>query len=314
VAVAANSVAYDYTSHSDPTADIESLSQSTDAAQADGAALAALVVGATERSELAQAGQALDVYVALSNQINADFTAGTPSARKSANADVAALAYHTITEPLGLLEQQVAARNESVLTASSAEAARDRVLVVVLMLVALGLAGGVGTVVTRAITSRLRRTMAVLAQVATGDLTKRIDVDSTDEVAQMGAALNLALDRVEEQARGRGSRAASPTRWTWLMANGKSWPLSKDPLHPPFPGPRSSSCWPTTAMPTCTAWPVRHRRENRPGVRSRHPTIVRRPAGPRYSTSTTAKPSMPAPNCAAVRTGHLERYACRSRS
>jgi diguanylate cyclase (GGDEF)-like protein len=71
------------------------------------------------------------------------------------------------------------------------------------MLVALGLAGGVGTVVTRAITSRLRRTMAVLAQVATGDLTKRIDVDSTDEVAQMGAALNLALDRVEEQARGQ---------------------------------------------------------------------------------------------------------------
>ena len=45
--------------------------------------------------------------------------------------------------------------------------------------------------------------MAVLEQVATGDLTRRIEVDSSDEVAQMGKALNLALDRVEEQARGQ---------------------------------------------------------------------------------------------------------------
>jgi HAMP domain-containing protein len=119
------------------------------------------------------------------------------------NADVAALAYHTVTEPLGHVQEQVAAHNKSVLTASSAEAARDRVLVVALMLLALGLAGGVGTIVTRAITSRLRRTMAVLEQVAKGDLTKRIDVGSSDEVAEMGAALNLALDRVEERARGQ---------------------------------------------------------------------------------------------------------------
>src|SRR5579863_7970985 len=71
------------------------------------------------------------------------------------------------------------------------------------MFVALALAGGVGTVVTRAITSRLRQTMTVLEQVATGDLTKRINVDSSDEVGQMGTALNVALDRVEERARGQ---------------------------------------------------------------------------------------------------------------
>jgi diguanylate cyclase (GGDEF)-like protein len=203
VAVAANSVAYDFTSHSDPTADLESLSQSTDAARADGAALAALIVGAAERSELAQAAQALEVYIALSNQLNADFAVGTPSALKAANADVAALAYHTVTEPLGNLEGRVAADNKAELAASSAEAARDRVLVTALTLLALGLAGGVGAFVTRAITSRLRGTTAVLEQVATGDLTKRIDVDSSDEVAQMGAALNLALDRVEERSRGQ---------------------------------------------------------------------------------------------------------------
>ena len=128
------------------------------------------------------------MYIALSNQINADFMAGTPSALRVANADVAALAYHTVTEPLGHLQEQVAAHNRAVLTASSAEAARDRVLGVVLMILVLGLAGGAGAVVTRAVTSRLRGTMAVLGQVAMGDLTKRIDVGSSDEVAQMGAA------------------------------------------------------------------------------------------------------------------------------
>ncbi len=72
-----------------------------------------------------------------------------------------------------------------------------------LVLAALVLAGGVGMVVTRGITSRLRRTVKVLEQVAAGDLTKRIEVDSADEVGQMGTALNVALDHVEERARGQ---------------------------------------------------------------------------------------------------------------
>jgi diguanylate cyclase (GGDEF)-like protein len=71
------------------------------------------------------------------------------------------------------------------------------------MLAALGLAVGVGTVVSRSITTRLRRTVKVLEQVAAGDLTKRIGVDSSDEVGQMGTALNAALDGVHERARGQ---------------------------------------------------------------------------------------------------------------
>ena len=203
VAVAANSVAYDFTSRSDPSADLLSLAQSTSAAEADGGSLASLISGAAEQMDLTQAGRALDVYIALSNQINAEFKAGTPSSLKAANAGVAALAYHTMTTPLGLLEQDVATHNASVLASASTTAERDRLLVVALMFVALGLAGGVGTAVTRAITSRLRQTMKVLEQVATGDLTERINVDSSDEVGQMGTALNVALDRVEERARGQ---------------------------------------------------------------------------------------------------------------
>ena len=165
--------------------------------------LAPLIVGATEQAELAQASEALGAYISLSNQIIFDFRAGTAPALKAANAGVAALAYHTVTTPLGQLEQRIQAQSQSALAASSTRDSRDRLLVVALMLAALGLAAGIGTFVTRSITTRLRRTAKVLELVAAGDMTRRIDVGSTDEVGQMGTALNLALDRVDERARGQ---------------------------------------------------------------------------------------------------------------
>ena len=113
VAVAANSVAYDFTSHSDPSADLQSLAQSTTAARADSDALATLVTGTGERAELSQAGQALDAYIALTDTIIADFKAATPSALQAANAGVAALAYHTVTTPLGQLQGQIETQSES---------------------------------------------------------------------------------------------------------------------------------------------------------------------------------------------------------
>ena len=203
VAVAANSIAYDFTSHSDPSSDLQSFAQSSSAAQADGAELAPLLAEATERQELAQAGLALNAYISQTNTIVADFRAGTPSALRAANDGVAGLAYHTVTTPLGQLEQRIDGRSQSALAVAAARDSWDRVLVVALMLSALALAAVIGTVVGRSITTRLRRTADVLELVAGGDMTKRIDVDSSDEVGQMGVALNLALDRVDEPARGQ---------------------------------------------------------------------------------------------------------------
>lgn len=201
VAVAANSVAYDFSSGSDPSADLQSLSQSTTAAEADSAALAALVSGKAEHAALAQAGTALGGYVGLTDEIIADFKAHTAASLKAANAGVAALAYHTITAPLDQLEREIRAQNNSALAATSNNANRDRDLVIVLVLLALALAGGVGTLVTRSITTRLRRTVSVLGLVAAGDISKRIAVDTSDEVGQMASALNRALDGAEERDR-----------------------------------------------------------------------------------------------------------------
>jgi len=201
VAVAANSIAYDFTSHSDPSADQQSLAQSTNAAQADAAALAPLMSDAAERANLNHATAALTNYFAQTDQIIADFQAGTPAAVQAANNGVAALAYHTVTTPLGQLERQIRTQSELTLAAASARDQRDRLLVAGLMLATLALAGVVGTLVTRSITIRLRDTAKVLDQVAAGDMSKRIEVDSTDEVGQMGFALNLALDGAEERDR-----------------------------------------------------------------------------------------------------------------
>ena len=203
VAVAENSIAYDITSRTDPSADLRSFAQATSAAQADAVTLEAMNLGATKRSELTEATKAVEAYIAQSNTINAGFNAGTKNSIAAANAEVADLNYGKVIGPIGQLEQLSAAQSTSVLAASAAQGKRDRLLVLALALAALVLAGGVGTVVTRGITSRLRRTVKVLEQVAAGDLTKRIEVDSADEVGQMGTALNIALDHIEERARGQ---------------------------------------------------------------------------------------------------------------
>jgi methyl-accepting chemotaxis protein len=50
-------------------------------------------------------------------------------------------------------------------------------------------------------TEPIRRTVALLAQVAEGDLRSRLEVDSDDELGQMGQSLNRTLDRLEEAFR-----------------------------------------------------------------------------------------------------------------
>ena len=67
-------------------------------------------------------------------------------------------------------------------------------LLVAASLLAVGLALGLGRMVARP----LRRTVEVLAEVAAGRLDQRLEVESADEVGQMGVALNAALSRLAE--------------------------------------------------------------------------------------------------------------------
>jgi methyl-accepting chemotaxis protein len=83
-----------------------------------------------------------------------------------------------------------------------AQAASDgyhsaRLSVIVVNVIGLALAAVLAFFVIGGLTRRLKRTVRVLSSVSEGDLTPRLDVDSDDEVGQLGATLNLTLERME---------------------------------------------------------------------------------------------------------------------
>jgi methyl-accepting chemotaxis protein len=84
---------------------------------------------------------------------------------------------------------------------AAATASRSQNLMLVTGLVALVLAIGLAVVITRSISRPLKRSVDVLTKVAHGDLTVRLDVDTKDEVGQMGTALNETLDKTEDAMR-----------------------------------------------------------------------------------------------------------------
>ena len=70
----------------------------------------------------------------------------------------------------------------------------SRNVMVELVLGATALATVLGLLIARMIARPLDAAVRVLEAVARGDLTKRLDIDTTDEIGQMATALNQALD------------------------------------------------------------------------------------------------------------------------
>ncbi len=85
------------------------------------------------------------------------------------------------------------ARANSVAARSASSGKRNAVA---LSLVAVFVLAGLAVVVTRSITRPLAKAVATLGRVADGDLTARLDHSSRDEVGQMGASLDTALDKL----------------------------------------------------------------------------------------------------------------------
>ena len=90
-------------------------------------------------------------------------------------------------------EERERAREEGVLIHDEHDAARNMLLAVVAVALALGI--GAGWVVSTRIARRLGRTVEALARMEQGDLTVRPDVSGRDEVGQMAASLTGALER-----------------------------------------------------------------------------------------------------------------------
>jgi methyl-accepting chemotaxis protein len=96
-------------------------------------------------------------------------------------------------------------------------------MMVILLFGAFAIVAVVARQVTRSITRPLADAVSVLAAVADGDLTRRLDVRSHDEVGQMGRSVNTALESIgaamNRLASGTQTLAAASERMGQLSAD-----------------------------------------------------------------------------------------------
>lgn len=107
------------------------------------------------------------------------------------------------TEKIDLLKQvedEVAAELLGVAHALGREARNALIGQSVLVVLAVSLALLLALLVTRSLTGGLRRTLEAIAK-SDGDLTRRLDVIGTDELAQLNRAFNEANDKTRELVR-----------------------------------------------------------------------------------------------------------------
>ena len=148
--------------------------------------LAAMKLDATTRSAVQQverSWQAFEPYLTLAHLSNAQLDAAS-----SANTNLGAALAHLVST---LKTTSATVEHNADNTYSSALA-----IVVVVLVTALLAALAMGLLLSGRIAKPLRGTVKVLERVAGGDLTPRLKVDGSDEVAQMAAALNKTLDHL----------------------------------------------------------------------------------------------------------------------
>lgn len=153
-----------------------------------------------------------DEFKQTDDRIVALYREGTPASIKAANELAVSKPITVMTTTTGPLEEM-----SSRAVADSATAIRDlestktttRSVLLVTALLTLVLAMVLVSLVTRSITVPLRRTVALIRNMATGDLRQRLESPSRDELGQMGAALNESLDRMSDTIGGIESGAVS---------------------------------------------------------------------------------------------------------
>jgi methyl-accepting chemotaxis protein len=198
VAVDANSIAYDYTSKSDPTGDYKSFKTAVAASSAVSRAVHGLDLTPAEAAQLSAADRALQVYANQGEQINTLFKANTPASIAAANKVVAALSFPTVIGPLGKLDALRAESVDTWVKAAATQARTDEILVVLGVLAAVAIAVSLSLILARAIRRPLTETARVLEQVAEGDLTIRMERTKQDEFGVMAAALNTSVSTMHD--------------------------------------------------------------------------------------------------------------------
>ena len=139
------------------------------------------------RVALQQVRPALDAYLAHATTVVSTAASDKPAAMEKMGDFTAS--FKAVEREMGEMSERIASRSRAT-QAASAQAARQASLAIVgalLLSAAVLLAGGI--LIGRSIVSRVRRAVAIAETVATGDLRSRIEVQGSDETAQLLRAL-----------------------------------------------------------------------------------------------------------------------------
>ncbi|WP_026423955.1 methyl-accepting chemotaxis protein [Actinokineospora inagensis] len=164
------------------------------------AALIAFGLDSDQEKDAKAVGDLFDQFMALDNQIVAEYRTGVWANYVKANDQVAVTEiqiYNKIATGIDTLLSDV--DNESAQTATDAQdLAASSKLTTILLACAAFLAGLVMTVLlVRSITRPLGNLRAGLAAIAGGDLTKRIEADRSDELGEVATGFNQVAERTQ---------------------------------------------------------------------------------------------------------------------
>ncbi len=196
VALDENSVALDYATGASAKGDLASFSSDSKQFSADVAVLGGFRLTGAEQQQLAAAKSAFGVYQGLSTQINQLSAAGGSANLAKAGQLAGQLSVGSITTPVQKLGALATSATNASLAANESSASGSRVLVLVLGLLALVLAVVAALGIIVSVTRPLGETVSVLETVASGDLTRKVSIESKDEIGRMAASLNEALERL----------------------------------------------------------------------------------------------------------------------
>jgi len=92
-------------------------------------------------------------------------------------------------------------------TAAASTVSSRTLIMIVIALVIIAVVGALSWAIARGILTPLGQAVGVLGVVANGDLTQHLEVDSKDEIGQMGNALNQTLTKMREAIKAIGHNA-----------------------------------------------------------------------------------------------------------
>ncbi|MGH9102553.1 MAG: methyl-accepting chemotaxis protein [Acidimicrobiales bacterium] len=207
VALAENSVAFDYSSDQPASADLAAFQQAAASFAKDQRSLGAMQLTRAEGADLHSAGSAFATYLKLSDEINADFLGGGAKAALRADALVGQLSFSSFASPLQHLVTSATGQASLAGSRASGSAGTSTALVLGIGAAALLLLLLLALAITRSVVSPLSSAVLALEAAAAGDLTTTLSLEGRDEVVQMSEALDRFLGRVRSAIASMGQHS-----------------------------------------------------------------------------------------------------------